>query len=76
MAVRTGCSCEGMDVDMNMGMDVDVDMDMDAYWLVSWAELGRGLKDASECDMSVKDGCRLPSTRKGKGDGRAYWVLM
>ena len=41
IGVRTGCSCEGMDVDMNMDMDVDVDMDMDAYWLVSWAELGR-----------------------------------
>ena len=43
-----------------MGMDVDVDMDMDAYWLVSWAELGSGLKDASECDMRVKDSWRLP----------------
>ena len=30
-----------------------------AYWLVSWAERGRGLKGAGECGMWVEDGWRL-----------------
>ena len=61
-----------------MGMGMDVDMDMDAYWLVSWTELGRELKGASVLSVTthVGKGWLEASTRRGKGDGSAYWVLM
>ena len=63
-----------------MGMGMDVDMDMDAYWLVSWTELGRGLKGASVLSVTthvwVKDGWRLPREEARVMGVAAYWVLM